>query len=139
MIHAGFSASALTMAVKSSLSGSRQPGCQNNRSRETKGTASLSARARAKVVFPAPEHPMTRTRCTRRSASTRPLLSTRRLEPCKILAGMVRRARQRRCRDHEKSLGIGHRLQRLEFVGRQETLDLRVLARRLQILADGKK
>ena len=56
-----------------------------------------------------------------------------------IVAGVMRRARQRRRRHHQEALGIGHRLVGLEFVRRHEAHHFVMLARRLQILADGEE
>ena len=61
------------------------------------------------------------------------------LQPREILAGVMRRARQRRGRHHQEALGVGDRLQRLELVRRHEAFDLVMFARRLQILPDGEE
>src|SRR3954468_11591243 len=63
----------------------------------------------------------------------------RRLQSSEILAGVMRRPRQRRRRHHQKALGEGDRLQRLEFVRRHEPYYRVMLAGRLQILADGEE
>src|SRR6185312_2144416 len=67
------------------------------------------------------------------------LRGARRLQPREVLAGVVRRAGQRRGRHHQETLGVGDRLQRLELVRRHEALDRGMLARRLQVLADGEE
>jgi len=59
------------------------------------------------------------------------------LEPREIVAGVMRRSSERARGDHEKALGVGDRLVGLEFLWCDELLDLVVLARRLQVLADG--
>src|SRR5262249_18517995 len=61
------------------------------------------------------------------------------LEPGEILPRMVRGARQRGGRDHRKTLRVGDRLQRLEFVGRHVADHRVVLAGRLQVLSDGEE
>ncbi len=49
---------------------------------------------------------------------------------------MMRRPGQRRRRDEEKALGIGHRLIGFELIRRDKGNDWMVLLRRLQILPD---
>ncbi|ENN87038.1 hypothetical protein RHSP_12697 [Rhizobium freirei PRF 81] len=56
-----------------------------------------------------------------------------------IVAGMMRGARQRARRHHEEALGVSHGLVGLELFRRDEAHHLVMLARRLQILADGQE
>src|SRR4029453_19207741 len=103
-----------------------------------KGSPDARASLRANVVLPAPAQPTTSTRRMGRSgASELPIAS--RPEPCEILAGVVRRACQRRGGNHQEALGVGDGGVGLELVGRHETLDRMMLARRLQVLADRKE
>ncbi|MPL92900.1 hypothetical protein SDC9_39024 [bioreactor metagenome] len=67
------------------------------------------------------------------------LLETGRAQPGEVVAGVIARTGQRRCRDHQEALAIGGALVLLELVGRHEPVDGVVLGRRLQILADGQE
>src|SRR4051794_37359642 len=66
-----------------------------------------------------------------------PLGLARGLETGEIVTGVMRRARERRSRDHQESFGVSDRLERLEFIRWNEANHLMMLARRLQILPDG--
>ena len=54
-----------------------------------------------------------------------------------VVAGVVRRTRQRAGRHHQEALGPGDRLIGLELFWRDEAVDGGVFARWLQVLADG--
>ena len=64
---------------------------------------------------------------------------TGRAEAGEILAGMVRRACQRRGRDDQEALGQGEALEGCELVRRYEPDDGVMLFGRLEILADGEE
>src|SRR5262245_60104929 len=68
-----------------------------------------------------------------------PCRQTRRLEPREIGTSAMRRSGQRACRSEQEALRQSYLLQRFELVGRHEALDFGVLARWLQVLADGNK
>src|SRR5688572_5994007 len=63
----------------------------------------------------------------------------RRLQPREVLARMMRGARERSRGDEQEALRHRHRLKRLELVGRDEAHHGMMLARRLQVLADGEE
>src|SRR5215218_8480323 len=60
-------------------------------------------------------------------------------EPPEVVAGVMRRARERARRHHQEALGIGDRLVGLELVRRHEARHRVVLAGGLQVLADGEE
>src|SRR4051812_8099158 len=62
-----------------------------------------------------------------------------RLEAREVLAGVMRRAGQRRRRDEQEALGVGGGLVALELVRRDEPQHRVMLASRLEVLADGQE
>src|SRR5262249_58715458 len=52
---------------------------------------------------------------------------------------MMRRSGQRRSSNHEEALAVRDGFKALELVGRHEAFDFMMLARRLEILSDGKE
>src|SRR3546814_2652594 len=60
-------------------------------------------------------------------------------ELLEILRGMIGGARERRRRDHQEALAVGHVGIGLELLRRHEPVERMMLRRRLEVLADGEE